>query len=64
MATSAAIGTVRLLNPGAAAIYLDASPITLAMWRGQSRGPKYVKLGRLVKYDVADLDTYIANNKT
>jgi predicted DNA-binding transcriptional regulator AlpA len=64
MAAKTALGTARLLDCEPAADYLGLSPITLAMWRGQNRGPRYIKLGRRVKYDLADLDTYLANNKT
>ena len=64
MRIKTALGTARLLDCGAAAEYLGLSPITLAEWRGQDRGPRYVKLGRRVKYDLADLDTYIARNKS
>jgi predicted DNA-binding transcriptional regulator AlpA len=53
-----------LLDCNPAADYLGLSPITLADWRVQGRGPKYVKLGRRVKYDIADLDDYISENKT
>ena len=35
---------------------LDAR--TLANWRSQKRGPSYIKVGRLVKYVVTDLEVY------
>lgn len=57
-------GKAHLLDCNPAAEYLGLSPITLADWRVQGRGPRYVKLGRRVKYDIADLDDYIAENKT
>ncbi len=64
MRTRTHTGEAHLLDCNPAADYLGLSPITLADWRVQGRGPKYVKLGRRVKYDIADLDAYIAKNKT
>ncbi len=64
MRTRTQAGKARLLDCNPAADYLGLSPITLADWRVQGRGPRYVKLGRRVKYDIADLDDYIAENKT
>ncbi len=64
MRTRTQTGEAHLLDCNPAADYLGLSPITLADWRVQGRGPRYVKLGRRVKYDIADLDDYIAENKT
>jgi len=64
MRTRTQTGKAHLLDCIPAADYLGLSPITLADWRVQGRGPRYVKLGRRVKYDIADLDDYIAENKT
>ena len=35
------------------------SPRTLQRWRLEGVGPTYVKLGRLVRYREADLDTFL-----
>ena len=44
-----------------AAAYLDLKPQTLCVWRGnRNDGPKFVKLGRLVKYRVSDLDDFLS----
>ena len=32
---------------------------TLANWRTYGRGPAYVRLGRLVRYQVAELEAWI-----
>ncbi len=64
MRTRTQTGKAHLLDCNPAADYLGLSPITLADWRVQGRGPRYVKLGRRVKDDIADLDDYIAESKT
>lgn len=38
---------------------LGISAGTLAAMRCQGRGPAYVKVGRLVKYDPADVRAYV-----
>ena len=50
---------VRLLYPPEAAIYLTVAKQTLATWRSQGRGPKYLKLGHAVRYRLSDLDEWI-----
>lgn len=55
------------LNEADAATYLGVSRFTLRQARAgawakpyrQPRGPAYVKLGRTVRYRVADLDAYL-----
>ena len=32
---------------------------TLAQWRSQKRGIPYLKVGRVVRYDPADVQTYL-----
>lgn len=41
---------------------LGVSPAALRKWRGEGRGPKWVKLGRLVRYRLTDLETWLAMN--
>jgi excisionase family DNA binding protein len=43
-----------------AALYLGVSPRTLQAWRIRGDGPSFVKLGRSVRYDRAELDRFIA----
>jgi predicted DNA-binding transcriptional regulator AlpA len=33
---------------------------TLEQWRLKGKGPKFIKLGRLVRYRLSDVDTYIS----
>ncbi len=39
--------------------YLGLKRTTLEAWRCRGGGPKFVKLGRLVKYRRSDLDKFI-----
>ncbi len=51
----------RYLRAPAAAEYLGLSPSTLAKMRLRGDGPVYSKVGpRVVVYDVADLEAYLA----
>jgi predicted DNA-binding transcriptional regulator AlpA len=36
---------------------------TLRYWRSAETGPTYVKLGRRIKYDLADVERYVRANK-
>ena len=56
-----------LYNEISAARYLGGavSPIstrTMQRWRLEGIGPKYIKLGRLVRYRQSDLDDFIQSN--
>jgi predicted DNA-binding transcriptional regulator AlpA len=48
-----------LLKPQQVAILTGLSIETLAQWRSQKRGIKYLKLGRMVRYDPADVQAYL-----
>lgn len=53
-----------LLSRQAAADYLGVTPQTLAIWACTGRyGLPYIKIGRLVKYDKADLDRFIQTRR-
>lgn len=53
-----------LLAPERAAAYLGVSPQTLNNWRCTGRGPKFVRVGRLIRYRLEALDKWIeANSK-
>jgi len=54
------IPTNSLLDPREAADYLRIKVQTLANWRMNGRGPEYVRIGRLVRYRVAQLEAWIA----
>jgi len=62
MSNVASTQTAQLLDANRAAEILNMSPKTLANWRSLSRGPKFVKNGRLVRYTQADLDEYVRQN--
>lgn len=53
---------IELLNVAEAARFLAVSPSTLYGWVWQRRIP-FVKLGRAVRFDKADLEEYIDRNK-
>jgi excisionase family DNA binding protein len=55
--------TKRLLTVGEAATYLSLSASSLNRWRVSGGGPRYVKLGGKVLYDVRDLDQWIEAHK-
>lgn len=49
-----------LLTNDQAAIYLGVAPNSLAVWRTTKRyALPYVKVGRLVKYRLADLNAFL-----
>jgi predicted DNA-binding transcriptional regulator AlpA len=52
-----------LLSTEQAATLLGLARQTLAIMRVHGRGPRYVKLGRRVFYDPADLSAWIEANK-
>lgn len=49
-------------TPGAAR-HLGLAVATLNQWRSQGRGPRYSKAGRSVRYAVADLDRWMAEQR-
>ena len=51
------------LRTKAAAAYLGLSPSTLEKSRVSGDGPIYASLGRVVVYDVEDLDAYVDARK-
>jgi len=51
-----------LLTTEEAAAMLAVEPRLLVRWRYDSRGPTYIKVGRLVRYKRADLDAWIEEN--
>lgn len=52
-----------LLDPKAAAILLNCSDWTLAEWRCSGSGPRFIKVGRLVRYALEDLQVWIEGQK-
>ena len=47
------------IAPDAAASRLGVTPETLANWRWRGDGPRYVRVGRRVRYRLADLLDYL-----
>lgn len=39
------------------------SQVTLRHWRRQGRGPAYLKVGKNVRYDLAEIQTYEQRNR-
>jgi Helix-turn-helix domain len=53
----------RLFDPREASAYLRIAKQTLARWRCYGLGPRFVRIGGRIFYDIADLDAFIAGNK-
>jgi predicted DNA-binding transcriptional regulator AlpA len=53
---------VQLLNEERAAEILSVTTAALRRWRRELRGPRYVKVGRLIRYRESDLETWIDQN--
>jgi predicted DNA-binding transcriptional regulator AlpA len=54
---------LKMLNAPAAAAYCGSSASTFAKLRLYGGGPAYVKLGRRIVYDPADLDRWLASHR-
>jgi hypothetical protein len=52
------------VDPTGAAAHLGVKVQTLATWRCQKRGPRYSKVGRMIRYRLTDLDTYMEHHAT
>ena len=50
------------LTEGEAAERLGLSRATLRAWRMQRKGPRFVRLGRAIRYLGADLDEFLQAN--
>jgi excisionase family DNA binding protein len=51
---------LNLLTPEQVADLTGLAIETLAQWRSQKRGIPYLKIGRAVRYDPADVQRYLA----
>ncbi len=51
-----------LLDEGTLARCLGVSRSTLQSWRYTGRGPRFIKLGRMVRYRSSDVDAYLRTN--
>jgi predicted DNA-binding transcriptional regulator AlpA len=52
----------KLLTEKEAALVLGVSVYTLQKWRLRRVGPRYVKLGRAIRYRMSDLLDFISGN--
>ena len=50
---------IRLITEKDLATALVMQPQSLADWRHRGQGPRYLKLGHLVRYQVADVQTWL-----
>lgn len=53
---------IGLLTPSDVASMLDVTTHTLAMWRYEKKGPRFVKLGRNIFYRLEDVKDWIEAN--
>lgn len=51
-----------LIDEAALATRLGVSRSTLQSWRYGGRGPRFIKLGRMVRFRNADVDAYLRAN--
>lgn len=51
-----------LIDEPTLASRLGVSRSTLQSWRYTGRGPRFIKLGRMVRYRTADVDAYLLAN--
>lgn len=51
--------TRELKNTADVAEYLGTTPSVLAQWRHRGIGPRFIKVGRKVMYDMADLNEWL-----
>lgn len=52
-------GLPEILTPEEAAAFLRISPETLRTWRHLGEGPRYLKMGRAVRYRRTDLEAWL-----
>lgn len=54
----------KLLTPKQAAEILEVPEATLKTWRKRrTQGPRWVNLGRLVRYELAEIERFITINR-
>ena len=62
MASRTAVGRT-LLREAEAARHCAVSHLTLRRWRWAGKGPAFHKIGAAVRYDLADLEEFIASGR-
>ncbi len=53
---------MELLTEGEVAEVLKCTKSALRRWRREGRGPRYVRVGRLIRYRQPDLELFIEKN--
>ena len=53
----------RLLTESETALLLGVKGQTLAVWRSNSVGPSYIKVGSTVRYRQQDIEEYLEQNR-
>ncbi len=55
--------TEELFDTEAVATYVGLSPVTLRKWRMTGAGPRFVRIGRAIRYRKAELDAFLAGRE-
>lgn len=55
--------TETLLREADLAALLKVQPVTCEKWRANNRGPAFIRIGRLVRYRLSDVQAWIARNR-
>ena len=50
---------MQLLTEGETSKVLQCTKAALRRWRRERRGPRFVKLGRLIRYSQSDLENFV-----
>lgn len=50
----------RYLNTPQLAEKIGLSPITLEIWRSRGSGPPYIRIGRAIRYDLREVEKWLA----
>ena len=53
---------MKLMTEDETAVALSCTKAALRRWRRERRGPRWIKLGRLVRYRESDLEVFIERN--
>ena len=62
LVTIAMGGAVEFVDEVRLAARLGVSRSTLQSWRYSGRGPRWIKLGRLIRYRITDVDAFLDAN--
>ncbi len=53
----------RLTDENGAAVILNVEPPSLRAWRRKGQGPPYLRIGRLIRYSIEDLEEWLAQRR-